>query len=137
MAGALAGYRLLVVDDHEDTRELTARLLSAAGAQVDTASSVREALHVLELTPPDALLADIGMPGADGYDLIREVRRRDAARGTRLAAAAVTAYASEGDRNRALAAGFDAHISKPIDASVLVSTILTMCPERLRQFGAL
>jgi CheY-like chemotaxis protein len=88
---------------------------------------VREALLQLEVSPPDVLLADIGMPGADGYALIREVRRREGQSGQHLSAAAITAYAGNHDRERALAAGFDRHVSKPISPAEIVDVVLFMC----------
>ena len=122
-----AGCRALVVDDEEDARELIATILTTAGANVQTASSVREALRHLDASPPDVLLADIGMPGADGYALIREVRRREAQSGQHLPAAAITAYAGNHDRERALAAGFDRHVSKPISPAAIVEAVRSMC----------
>jgi signal transduction histidine kinase/CheY-like chemotaxis protein len=127
-SNALHGYRLLVVEDHQDTRELMAALLSSLGAEIETVSSVAEALQRLDVTQPDVLLADLGMPVADGYDLIREVRRRDARNRRRLPACAITAYASEEDRARALSAGFDCYMPKPIDASTVIAAVLSVCP---------
>jgi PAS domain S-box-containing protein len=124
---SLGGCRALVVDDEEDARELIATILTTAGANVRTASSVREALQQLDLSPPDVLLADIGMPGADGYVLIREVRRREAQTGLRLPAAAITAYAGNFDRERALAAGFDRHLPKPIRPAAIVAAVHSLC----------
>jgi PAS domain S-box-containing protein len=124
---SLEGHRALVVDDDEDARELVAGILTAAGASVQTAASVAEALRQLEAAPPDVLLADIGMPGTDGYELIREVRRREAQHGRRLPAAAITAYAGNPDRERALAAGFDRHVSKPISPDTIVDTVVSLC----------
>jgi CheY-like chemotaxis protein len=121
---------VLIVDDEKDARDLVASLLIAAGARVDTASSTAEALAQLEAEPPDALLTDIGMPAADGYTLIREVRRREADSGRHLPAAAITAYAGDRDRERALAAGFDCHIAKPISRSAIVEAVLSMRQQR-------
>jgi PAS domain S-box-containing protein len=126
----LVGYRLLVVDDEEDARELIAAILKDAGAAVQTASSVSDALQKLDVARPDALLADIGMPDADGYALIREVRRRDARSGRHLPAAAITAYAGDHDRNRAVAAGFDHHVPKPISRAAIVAAVMSMCQGR-------
>ena len=126
-AVSLGGCRALVVDDEEDARGLIATILTTAGANVQTASSVREALLHLDATPPDVLLADIGMRGADGYALIREVRRREARTGQRLPAAAITAYARREDRERALEAGFDRHVPKPISPAAIVAAVLSMC----------
>ena len=123
---SLGGCRALVVDDEEDARELIATILTTAGANVQTASSVREALEHLDAAPPDVLLADIAMPGADGYALIREVRRRDSQKGRHLPAAAITAYVGDQDREHALSAGFDHHVSKPINPAAIVEVVLSM-----------
>jgi PAS domain S-box-containing protein len=123
---ALSGCRVLVVDDDEEARELITTVLTTAGARVQTASSVREALLHLDTSRHDVLLADVGMPDADGYALIREVRRRDAQNGRRLPAATVTAYAGDADRKRALAAGFDRHVSKPISPAAIIDTVLSL-----------
>jgi len=124
---SLGGCHALVVDDEADARELIATILTRAGANVQTASSVREALQHLDASRPDVLLADIGMPGADGYALIREVRRREAQTGQRLPAAAITAYAGNHDRELALAAGFDRHVPKPIRPAAIIEAVLSMC----------
>ena len=124
---ALRGYRLLVVDDHDDARELIAMMLTKAGGHVATASSAAEALDKLTSVRPHALVADIGMPGADGYALIREVRKREAQNGVRLPAAAVTAYAGDMDREQAIAAGFDYHLAKPVSQAAIISIVLSMC----------
>ncbi len=124
---SLEGCRALVVDDDDDARELIATILITAGASVRVAASVREALQSLEESRPDVLLADIGMPGADGYALIREIRTREAQTRQHLPAAAVTAYASSQDRERTLAAGFDQHVSKPIDAAAILEAVRSMC----------
>jgi CheY-like chemotaxis protein len=108
-------------------RELIATILTTAGANVQTASSVHEALGHLEASTPDVLLADIGMPGADGYALIREVRRREGQNGQHLPSGAVTAYAGSHDRERALAAGFDRYVSKPINPIAIVEAVHSMC----------
>jgi signal transduction histidine kinase/CheY-like chemotaxis protein len=128
----LSGYRLLVVDDQADARELMIAMLTAAGAEVESAASVAEALHKLDTMSPHALLADIGMPGSDGYSLIREVRRRDPAAGRRLPAAAITAYAGDHDRDRAVAAGFDCHVPKPVSRAAIVTAVRTICRTRDR-----
>jgi len=123
----LTGCRVLVVDDEEDARELMVAILTSAGAQVATASSVPEALRQLDAARPDVLLSDVGMPGADGYTLIREVRKRDEQSGRHLPAAAITAYAGNHDRERALAAGFDGHLAKPVSRSAILDLILSLC----------
>jgi CheY-like chemotaxis protein len=103
-------------------------LLTSAGAEVETAASALEALRRLEVRRPTAVLADIGMPGLDGFDFIREIRKRDGRDGGRLAAGAITAYVSEEDRRRVLAAGFDCHVPKPINARTLIDAVIEMCP---------
>jgi signal transduction histidine kinase/integral membrane sensor domain MASE1 len=118
----LVGCRALIVDDEADARELLATILSAAGAEVRTAASVREALLRVEEARPDILLADIGMPGEDGYALIREIRTKESD-GVRLRAAALTAYAGTHDRERALLEGFDWHFAKPIDPAEIIDSI--------------
>jgi PAS domain S-box-containing protein len=125
-AVSLDRCRILLVDDDEDARQLTATILRTAGAEVRTASSVDEALRELEASPADVLLADLGMPGADGYDLIREVRRRSAPTDQYLPAAAITAYAGTYDRARALDAGFDDHISKPITPDAILEAVVSL-----------
>jgi PAS domain S-box-containing protein len=126
----LNGYRLLVVDDEADARDLLEALLMSAGAQVEAVATVADALQAIDVWQPDALLADLGMPGVDGYTLIAEVRQREAGRGRRLAAAAITAYASDRDRARALAAGFDTHVAKPISSTAVIDAVLAICPVR-------
>ena len=129
-ADELRGLRVLVVDDEEDARELTAAMLREAGADVQTAASAAEALRHLDRSRPDALLADIGMPGADGYALIRQIRQRDVDEGRYLPAAAITAYAGDRDRDRALAAGYDVHVPKPVNRGAVVAAVRAICPER-------
>jgi CheY-like chemotaxis protein len=119
----LAGLRVLVVEDEEDTRELLTRVLERGGAEVQAVSSVAEALALLDLRLPDVLVSDIGMPGEDGYSLIRKLRARGMNNGSNLPAAALTAYARSEDRNQALQAGFQTHIAKPVDPSALVGIV--------------
>ncbi len=123
----LASCRALVVDDDADTRALIATVLGSAGASVQTASSVAEAMRHLERSAFDVLLADIGMPGVDGYALIRELRASEGARGGHLPAAAITAYAGPHDQQRALAAGFDRHVAKPISPEAVVDAVASLC----------
>jgi PAS domain S-box-containing protein len=131
-AVSLDGCRALVVDDEEDARQLVATILRAAGADVRTASSVDEALRELDASPADVLLADLGMPGADGYALIREVRSRDARTGRHLPAAALTAYTGTHDRARALDAGFDRHLGKPASPDALLEAVVSLWQPRGR-----
>lgn len=120
---SLDGCRALVVDDQDDARELVAAILTKAGAQVQMALSADDALRQLELSSPDILLADIGMPGLDGYALINEIRRREAGTEQHLPAAAISAYAGPKDRQRALAEGFDWHVAKPINPSAILEAV--------------
>jgi PAS domain S-box-containing protein len=114
----LIGVRVLVVDDEEDARELISTMLGRYGAVVQTASSTTEALDFLESWNPSVLIADIGMQGEDGYALIRKVRALPGETGA-IPALALTAYARIEDRLRALSAGFQVHMSKPIDSAQL------------------
>jgi PAS domain S-box-containing protein len=131
LAVALAGLHVLFVDDDPDAREALAMSLSRAGAKVVTAASVAEAMRELERQWPDLLVSDIGMPGEDGVSLIGRVRRLEAARGrARTPAIALTAYASEDDATRILAAGYQVHVAKPVEPLRLVEIL-----NRARQAG--
>ena len=112
---------ILVVDDEADTRELLKQGLEYCGARVRVAGSVAEALDQLKTALPDIVISDIGMPGSDGYDLIREVRRLPAAMGGKIAAIALTAYTRIEDRLQALRAGYDMHVPKPVELAELVA----------------
>jgi PAS domain S-box-containing protein len=114
---------VLVVDDQPDARELILRVLEDCSARVFTAASAEEAVPLVESRRPDVLITDIGMPGADGYELLRRVRDLGASRGGRVPAIALTAFARSEDRTRALRAGFMVHVSKPVDPSELVATV--------------
>jgi signal transduction histidine kinase/CheY-like chemotaxis protein len=122
-SAGLSGLRVLVVDDEADARDMIAVILTQRGAEVSTAGSVHEALTALDRVRPDVLVSDIGMPGEDGYSLIRQVRARPAERGGRTPAAALTAYARAEERSRALASGFQMHAPKPIDPDELVTVV--------------
>src|SRR5690606_14790654 len=111
----LDGVRVLVVEDEPDTRELLQTILERLGADVAAAGSYREALSAFEQRRPDVLLSDIGMPEKTGYDLIRAIRARGPDSGGAVPAAALTAYAGAEDRRRALEAGFQLHLAKPVD----------------------
>ena len=123
----LADTRVLIVDDDPDAREVVAAILRHYGASVIVATSVSTALVALRREQVDVLVADLGMPIEDGYDLIRHVRSSEIDKIARLPAAALTAYTTEEDRDRVLAAGFQFHLAKPVDPAVLVATV-----ERLR-----
>ena len=119
----LTGVRVLVVDDDEDTADLFATALAACGAIVVTAGSAPEALRGLAAQVPDVVVTDIAMPDADGYWLVREIRRLPEARATAVPVVAVTAYGREHSRARALAAGFADHLEKPVDPELLCLTV--------------
>ncbi|HZI17835.1 MAG TPA: ATP-binding protein [Pyrinomonadaceae bacterium] len=122
-AFALEGLRVLVVDDEDDTRKVITAVIAQHGAEVVACGSAREALDTLRRWRPDVLMSDIGMPGEDGYALIRQVRALPPDRGGRTPAAALTAYAREEDRTRALAAGYQLHVPKPFSAHELIAAV--------------
>ena len=115
--------RALVVDDHEDSRRFVKTVLADSGAEVLEAAGVDAALEILGNTYVDVLISDIGMPGADGYDLITRVRELEREHGGRIPAVALTAYAGEDNRDRALAAGFNSHVTKPVCPTRLVHIV--------------
>jgi CheY-like chemotaxis protein len=114
---------VLVVEDEADAAEFVKQLLENYGAAVVIATSAREALEVLSTTPPDILISDIGLPEMDGYQLLERVRQKDVADGGRIPAIALTAFARSEDRTRALLAGYQAHLAKPIESAELVATV--------------
>jgi signal transduction histidine kinase len=120
---ALAGLRVVAVDDEPDTLEVIRITLERASAQVRTASNALEALEQVVRWHPDVLLADIGMPQHDGYWLLQRVRDLAPARGGSVPAVALTAYARSEDRRRALAAGFQLYLAKPVEPSALVAAL--------------
>ena len=122
----LSGIKVLVVDDQADARDLIKRVLEECDAHVVTAATASEALAAVEVERPDVLVSDIGMPDVDGYELLRKVRALGTARGGRLPAIALTAFARSEDRTRALHAGFLVHVSKPIEPSELVATVASV-----------
>jgi CheY-like chemotaxis protein len=123
MKGKLDGVRVLVVDDEEDARDLVSRVLQQDGAQVRSASSAAEALGAIDELRPDVLVSDIAMPGEDGYELIRKLRLRDSSHGGRLPAIALTAFARNEDRERALRAGYQTHLAKPVEPTRLSAAV--------------
>ena len=122
----LDGLRILVVDDNPDGRTLTSLVLTQAGASVKAVASAREALQMLEVERPDALVSDIGLPDEDGYALIRQIRQHEAEHGGFLPAVALTGYVRAEDRARILAAGFQAHVPKPVEPVELMGAIATI-----------
>ncbi len=115
----LHGLRVLLVDDDPETLDMLKFLLAQCGAEVTTATSVREAVRALEHSRINVLVSDLAMPDEDGYDLIRQVRKRAG----NMPAIALSAYAGSDDRERALAAGFQLHLAKPIAPAELVSAL--------------
>ncbi|MBW4604089.1 MAG: response regulator [Calothrix sp. FI2-JRJ7] len=120
----LAGIQILLVDDEPDTREFQAFLLSQSGAKVTVVASGLEALQSLEQSIPDVLVSDIGMPQMDGYMLLQQIRSRPPNQGGMIPAIALTAYAGEMDQQRALQAGFQTYITKPVEPEKLVRAIV-------------
>ena len=121
----LSGLRLLVVEDEPDTRDALTRFLQHYGAAVTAVASAGEALEQLDAGSFDVLVSDIGMPGMDGYDLIRELRRRETD-GRCLPAVAVTAFSREEDRQRVLEEGYQEHVSKPVNTTRLIGVLLEL-----------
>jgi len=119
----LAGLNVLVVDDENDARDWLVRVLADAGADVRAARSAAEALDAFDSEPPDVLLSDIGMPEVDGYALIRRIRALPDGHGGRTPAVALTAFARADDRLRALNAGYQLHIGKPVDEDELIAAV--------------
>ena len=122
----LDALRILVVDDNTDGRALTSLVLTQAGASVKAAASAREALQMLDGERPDVLVSDIGLPDEDGFGLIRRIRQYEAEHGGFLPAVALTGYARAEDRDRSLAAGYQAHVPKPVDPAQLAAAIATI-----------
>ncbi|MFP5285639.1 MAG: response regulator [Thermoanaerobaculia bacterium] len=122
----LHGLRILVVDDEGDARELLATLLRDCSAEVEACASVREALAAFERFRPEVLISDLAMPEEDGYDLIRQVRALPPDAGGRTPAVALSAYARAEDRRRALLAGFNIHVAKPVDPAELLVVVASL-----------
>ncbi|HKU37640.1 MAG TPA: response regulator [Polyangiales bacterium] len=125
------GYkRIVIVDDDDDAREILRLVLEGCSAEVVEASNAEEAMRALETWPADLLISDIGMPGRDGYALIREVRVAPVL--ALLPAIALTSYTSGSDQARALHAGFDVHLGKPMNAEALITTVAALLQRRKR-----
>jgi CheY-like chemotaxis protein len=119
----LDDLRILIIDDENDTLDLVTMELTQHGAHATAASSATEALELLGKAEFDLLISDIAMPDMDGYELIRKVRQLEAGRERRIPAVALTAYASVQDRMRAILAGFNTHVAKPVEANELVTVV--------------
>lgn len=119
----LAGVRIVAVDDDADARQILKTLLTRCHAEITVAASAEEAFRAVQEHRPDVLLSDLEMPGEDGYSLIRRVRALSPEDGGQIPAAALTAYARAEDARRVLAAGFQIHVPKPVDAAQLIAAI--------------
>ena len=122
----IKGVRVLVVDDEADARALIKRLLEDCEATVTSAGSASEALEAMRREKPDVIVSDIGMPGEDGYSLIRKVRALGPDQGGTVPAVALTAYARSEDRRRAILAGYNHHVAKPVEPAELVTLIASL-----------
>jgi signal transduction histidine kinase/ActR/RegA family two-component response regulator len=123
---SLSGIRVLIIEDEPDARDLIRRVLERAGATVECAGSADEGLDSIATFRPVVLISDIGMPGKDGYTFIREVRARAPEQGGRTPAIALTAFARVEDRTRALVAGYQTHIAKPISPDELIASVASL-----------
>ena len=117
----LSGLHVLIVDDDRDTLDLLSAALTQRSAKVTTASSAAEALRAMNLSRPDVLISDIAMPGEDGYALLQKVIGLDMT--PAIPAIAITAYAKQEDKDRALAAGFHCYLSKPIELGEFIDAV--------------
>jgi CheY-like chemotaxis protein len=117
---------VLVVDDEPDAREIVRRLLAGHGAEPECASSAREALAAFRKMRPDVIISDIGMPEQDGYDLIRSIREMEKQLGGTTPAVALTAFARSADRTRAMLAGYQMHLAKPVEPAELIATVASV-----------
>ncbi len=123
---SLAAVKALVVDDEAGAREMISAVLTGCGATVTAVDSVAAALAALAEVRPDVLVSDIGMPGENGYELIRRVRRLAPEQGGAIPAVALTAYAKTADRLRVLSAGFQMHVPKPVEPAELALVVSSL-----------
>src|SRR5262249_14261159 len=126
----LAGLRILVVDDESDSREIVAAELSQYGAKISTSESADDALRKLETFKPDVIVADIGMPGEDGYNMMPKIRNSPVDQTKLTPAIALTAFAGDGNRQRAIDAGYQKHISNPAEPEELALAIASLTGRR-------
>ena len=127
----LSGLSVLVVEDDDDARELIVSVLDECGARVRSAAHAEEAVAIVARERPDVIVSDIGLPGRNGYDLIRAVRALGAERGGLVPAIALTGYAAIEDTRNALAAGYQVHVKKPIDPSLLTHAVADVARARV------
>jgi CheY-like chemotaxis protein len=130
LVDALRGFRVLIVEDNNDTRELLTVVLRNHGAEVRTAASTLSAFESFLLEKPHVLVCDIGLPGEDGYGLIRRIRSLKPEEGGEVPALALSAYTRLEDRQQALAAGFQVHLPKPVNPTLLTRTIADLAAGR-------
>jgi CheY-like chemotaxis protein len=123
----LHNVRVLLIDDERDTREIISRAFRDSGATVAVGASVEQALELFEKLNPDVMISDIGMPGQDGFDLIRQIREFEEKKGPgRVPAIALTAFARDEDRQRTKLAGFQMHVAKPVVPSELIDIVVDL-----------
>jgi CheY-like chemotaxis protein len=122
----LTGVRVLAIDDESDALRLLRDVLEMAGADVATATSAAAALETLPAYKPDVIVADVGMPEMDGFELIRQIRKMSDPVIRNTPAAALTAFARSEDRTKALQSGFEMHLAKPVDPAELVQSVATL-----------
>jgi signal transduction histidine kinase/CheY-like chemotaxis protein len=128
--GSLAGIKVLLVDDAGDTLDVLRQILQHSGATIMAASNAGTALALLEREQPDVIVSDIGMPDIDGFELMRRIRRRSAGAGGAIPAIALTAFTRQDDRNKAMQAGFNDYLAKPVEPGSLVAHIAQAVGER-------
>ena len=131
----LEGLNVLVVEDHDDTRELVVAILHEHGATVESAANTRDAMTAFRRNVPNVLVADLGLPEEDGYVLIQWVRALSPSEGGVTPALALTAYARDEDRAQALAAGFTRHLAKPVDSAALIAAVAAVAPAATGEVG--
>jgi CheY-like chemotaxis protein len=119
LEGLLKGLNVLIVEDNQDSRELLRMVLEYCGAVVTAAASAREAVGIVQSVKPDVVVSDIAMPSEDGYWLMDQIRKLPDDRGGKIPALALTAFRTEHNEERALAAGFQSYARKPVDPSEL------------------
>lgn len=127
----VSGMRILLVEDDKDSRDMLEMALAIYGIDVESVESAAEALKKIQTTKPDVLVSDIGLPGEDGYDLIRKVRALPELEGGATPAIALTGYVSVQDRNLALDAGYQDHLPKPVDPNLLLSLLAKVHGDRM------
>jgi CheY-like chemotaxis protein len=133
VASAISGLSVLVVDDDQDARDLLADVLETHGVRVVAVPSMTEALSELDRLVPDVVVSDLGMPDRDGFEFVRRIRERPPQQGGNVPAIALTAYAGPEDRARALTAGFQVHLPKPIDFHELLATLANLTAHRAQR----